>query len=1002
MKALEKDNSENKLEINNENNKLLTENVIPQRQNKNVIQKENKNSSNSLNAQNLSSNSINNENQSQSLNQNINLFPSNFLSNFPPKEYFNFSFFKRQMSSRSSDIDYYQDNKEGINDFFNTKCKSIYSKDSEKLNNSKKSSELNSFEFNLGNKDENNQVTLIRANSARTKNCISNNYIPKTVFFQRNNSNTQSCFYKKHKIEKQEIKNNNIENNDKNLVLQYYGNNNEFKNEGGVLEMVHDKYDESEEEEDEEKSEEDEEDEDDDCILTKKDNQNFTVNYLSGNGGINLPKATFTLLHRGTNIKLDKEKNKNSENEKSKDKIDDIDILTQKENKKDNNDKNNIIEVNNENINNDNINNGNINIFNPLNNEENENEKENDLVKNNETDNNKEIINKNILNNSINEPEILTNMTKNEATLNINNNMNLINQNQNQGQNNYNSFIYQQNNYSLMNNESLIKNMNSLNLMNNNNLRNNRQTSVSQNETEEFLKNAINYIKDQQGCRFIQKKISENPEISDRLFDILYPNIITMSKDLFGNYVIQKILENLKPNYLAKFIELISQDFINISISLYGTRVVQKLLEIVSKPSNISDKEIYNQCFQSINNYITKSIVELSSNNNSSHIIIKYVNEIKYPQNDLLYKEVYNNFVPLCKNKHGCCVIQKCIDFGNVEQKNKLLELSNLNCQNLISDQFGNYVIQFVLSLNVNIINAKVHEILYQNLVPLCKEKYASNVIEKFFINKSKESMDIINILLNNEKYLHELIMDPFGNYIIQRILLIIEGENRTKLIHYIVKWYPEIKSLSFGPRLISKLHERFQEFTLLVTQKYGWDTTQEIASFLYGKPNLNLRNNILPNNMPNNNAINNLNYFRNMNMINNLNNGMNGVYNNNYMNFQNKNNVGNINFIQLNNYMLTNGQNNLRFPMNEFGGFNNFNNINNLNNGQFFSNFGNANYIPNNLNNNIKPNINNNIIQRINQNDNQNINNYFLNNNQNMMNYNQYLKATFSNNKNN
>ena len=64
---------------------------------------------------------------------------------------------------------------------------------------------------------------------------------------------------------------------------------------------------------------------------------------------------------------------------------------------------------------------------------------------------------------------------------------------------------------------------------------------------------------------------------------------------------------------------------------------------------------------------------------------------------------------------------------------------------------------------------------------------------------------------------LHELIIDQFGNYIIQRILFIVEREKRSLLIHYIVNWYPEIKALSFGPRLISKLHERYQEFTLLI-----------------------------------------------------------------------------------------------------------------------------------------------------------------------------------------
>ena len=318
----------------NKNNKLPEPS---QNQNRNLIQKEKKRDSISSNIQNTSLNiSLNNENQNQNIqNQNQNIYLSNPQINFPSKEYFNFSFFKRQMSSRSSDIDYYQDNKEGINEFFNTKCKSIISKDSEKQNNSKKSSKLNSFELsssNLGNKDEN--IILTRANSARTKNRRSNNYIPKTVFFQRNNSNNQSCFYKKHHMGKLNMKNN----SDKNLVLQYYGNNNEINVntfDRNFLEMVNDKDDEGEEE-DEENSEEDNEEEEDDCILTKKDKENFSVNYLTGSGGINLPKSTFSLFHRGSNnnTKTEKEKEKERKKEENKDNIN-SEIKRDEENQKD-------------------------------------------------------------------------------------------------------------------------------------------------------------------------------------------------------------------------------------------------------------------------------------------------------------------------------------------------------------------------------------------------------------------------------------------------------------------------------------------------------------------------------------------------------------------------------------------------------------------------------------------------------------------------------------------
>ena len=190
---------------------------------------------------------------------------------------------------------------------------------------------------------------------------------------------------------------------------------------------------------------------------------------------------------------------------------------------------------------------------------------------------------------------------------------------------------------------------------------------------------------------------------------------------------------------------------------------------------------------------------------------------IKYPYNIPLFDSVCVNFLPLCKDKHGCCVIQKCIEAGNESQKEKLFSLSNSHCEELISDQFGNYVIQYVVLLNIDIINKYVVNVIMNNLLILCKEKYASNVIEKFLYNKSSYSKIVIDTIVKDESLLHELILDQYGNYIIQRILMIIFGDARMKVITMIVKWYDEIKMLSFGPRLIAKLSERYGEFNMLV-----------------------------------------------------------------------------------------------------------------------------------------------------------------------------------------
>ena len=1102
----------------------------------------NTNQSTFNNAMNSSTNLSLHESQSSLQNQNFILNPNSNpqgSANFPSKEYFNFQFFKRQMSSQSSDIDFCGDNREGLNDFFAARFNSVLSKDSSKQQSNifKNSVDRNSCDLdltrdnlstNLGNKDEPPQINLIRANSASSKKKCSN-YIPKTFYFQSHNSTTPSCFYKK-----RSNTNSNI-NNDQNLVLRYYGNNKEYNltmgnnknlSKNKYLDVINDKDDENEEE-DCHDDKENEEDSDDDCIITSKDD-NFNMNYLNNN--ITLPKRTFTLVHRTSsqlvnkdegilslrkNIEEQKDKNnekiidkkklppvktntfcgssKNNLNIDDKENDDDNEFdnkkIKKEENKADNKDDSKEKEENNKNEesndsdeSSDNIpdfsylknfkskkdNNSNNNSQNEDNNENNEISdyffsKNNNINQNQnekETPNNmNEIKEKNIIDNqnNLNMEKILQINNNNYIQYQLNKNQNLNNslypQNYNtiplmMGTINANQPNNNLTNITNGNQKQIIQGIQNLNL--NNSIINNFNTpqnylnnnySFNNTNVDDLLKNVSNFIKDQAGCRLIQKKIDENPPISNSLFEVLYQDLPSMCKDLFGNYVVQKILENIKSNYLVKFLELISKDFINLAVSTYGTRVIQKILEIVSNKSNYNnnlDKDIYEQCFQLVNNQITNNIVVLSSNNNSSHIIIKYVNEIRYPKNIQLFNEVYRNYIPLCKDKHGCCVIQKCIDFGNQEQKNKLLELSNANCESLISDQFGNYVIQFVVSLNIKIVNQKVFQVLKNNLCSLCKEKYASNVIEKFLANKSEESFEIINTLLKDEKILHELIIDQFGNYIIQRILMLVEGESRSLLIHYIVQWYPEIKSLPFGPRLISKLHERYQEFTLLITQNYGWDTTQETVSYLHLNPSkFNNNNNIFNKNNLNNNNKNisgPINIFENNYMNNNgfirtnnpsisqmllpnfRNSAMgNRTNNNNCMNFKNKSNVGNINFIQMNNYMLSpgiNNQNNQRFLNNNQI----FNNINNLNNNQMLKDI---NGINTGLNNNLFflnqrdtqknyfNNMNDNFIQRLNNyGQNINANNSFINmqynnlgnNNPNMLSYQQYLNMNLPN----
>lgn len=66
--------------------------------------------------------------------------------------------------------------------------------------------------------------------------------------------------------------------------------------------------------------------------------------------------------------------------------------------------------------------------------------------------------------------------------------------------------------------------------------------------------------------------------------------------------------------------------------------------------------------------------------------------------------------------------------------KEMLIETVIENTLHLMLDQYGNYVIQYVVSLGIPEVNMHIADIFKNDLVNLCKQKFSSNVIEKVTI----------------------------------------------------------------------------------------------------------------------------------------------------------------------------------------------------------------------------------------------------------------------------
>jgi hypothetical protein len=476
----------------------------------------------------------------------------------------------------------------------------------------------------------------------------------------------------------------------------------------------------------------------------------------------------------------------------------------------------------------------------------------------------------------------------------LSNRLNLFNINNN---NNIPQIFYPQNQF------------NNLTETSNNNLHNNN-LNYSDNDLYE---NCVILCKEQSECRTLQKKISENPKIAS---EIIYPKIkdkiIELSFDQFGNYFIQKVIEHLTIEEIGEILhKKISNQFRNLSLNQHGTRVIQKIFERI-----INNEDLLNYYTLLLNPNLNDFIIDP----NASHIIIKYVSLIQSPKNDFIIQFLCENIFELSTKKHSCCAIQKCIEFSNNNQKKLLLKAIANKSFGLFTDQFGNYVVQYI----INICDYEINKIIALNLLydipKFSSQKFSSNVIEKCLDCCDEETKDLIVEKFCDQKLVQNLLFDMYGNYVLQKTMILAKEPFKSKFFLMVGPIMENLKVLSFGQKLYNKLLSTFPELNSYVKAN--------------NKNNLGKKKN---------KQINNINNMNNMRIMNNN-------MNNNFMNingmiFNNNNQFYNSNQFQINYSIMNN---------NMMNGFNNnpINYIRNIDNIQYFNNCKN-NFI-NNMNNNF------------------------------------------------
>lgn len=337
------------------------------------------------------------------------------------------------------------------------------------------------------------------------------------------------------------------------------------------------------------------------------------------------------------------------------------------------------------------------------------------------------------------------------------------------------------------------------------------------NNDQYVLENLSTLLRDHAKCWEVQAKLDEKKNdipFIKLFYELLENTIIDVINHQYGNYGIQKLFEIFiyQKNFqlITKFFTKIQPSLFIISVNNFGTRVLQRAIELMNNGvyELISTPQL-DSIFKCL---VDKHIFPLCNDQNGNHVLQKIIIMFPKNKNDFIYYKLNQYAIDISRIKQGVSILQTSLENATTDQRRYLIGNILNDIGSVIDDEFGNYVIQFIVSLGDKEFNNVIYEYIIKNVVTLSKNKYSSNVIEKCIIPNDPHSEKLLTYLGDN-KVIREMIMDKYGNYVVQKALNVTDGRVFLRIIHQIQTAMSALKRDNLGKKIYDKLMGKYGAF---------------------------------------------------------------------------------------------------------------------------------------------------------------------------------------------
>jgi len=301
-------------------------------------------------------------------------------------------------------------------------------------------------------------------------------------------------------------------------------------------------------------------------------------------------------------------------------------------------------------------------------------------------------------------------------------------------------------------------------------------------------------------------------EERDQIYEKAMPATVKLAGDVFGNFVVQKLLERGSEQQRKSLAAALKSDLLDLANHRYGCRVIQKAMQLLPADAKIDFVQD-----------LSGKVLECVENMHGNHVIQKCVEHMPPTAVGFVITEMTAKAEQMAAHMYGCRVIQRLLERCPSTSMEGLLERILHRVDRLARDKHGNYVVQCILENGRKEDKREIIDVIRRDLVDFAKNKVSSNVVEKCFSVATvggdaeflwQDRANLMRTVLGEAEDLHsplqQLMHDKFGNYTVQCIIKHSRGTDREVLRQRITASEPELSKSTTGRHIISALHKEF------------------------------------------------------------------------------------------------------------------------------------------------------------------------------------------------